>query len=85
MGKISENSEWNKEYKRIRRNAVYFIEEYYNKLHPDQKVELTDEERQIVFDRYKGIPLYDNFARASERDQKIRELKEKGYKDWEIF
>jgi hypothetical protein len=77
---------WQKEYERVSGNAVYFIEEYYNKLHPDKQIELTDEQRQQIFNCYKRIPLL-NEGPISPFDvmRKIDELKKQGYKDWEIF
>ena len=38
------NKEWLKAFKRARFNAVYFVEEVWNKAHPDKAVELTEEE-----------------------------------------
>lgn len=35
---------WEEEFHLIRRNPIYFIELYWNKLYPNEKVELTDEE-----------------------------------------
>ena len=34
---------------RIHGNAVFFLEEYWNKVHPGRKLELTDEEKQRQF------------------------------------
>ena len=40
----TELDEFLKEYTRARRNAVFFIENYWNKLHPDNPIILTDDE-----------------------------------------
>ena len=75
---------WEEEFKLIRRNPIYFIELYWNKLYPDEKIELSDEEKQKFYDKYKGAPLLDekNFRKYFEwRD----EQKSKGVKDWEGF
>lgn len=75
--------EWEKEFKRVQFNAVRFIEEYYNKLHPENPIILNDEEKQKIFNQYKGIPLID--GSPFEYSKKIEELKKQGYKDWEIY
>lgn len=75
---------WEEEFKLVRRNPIYFIELYWNKLYPDEKIELSDEEKQKFYDRYKGVPLLDesNFVEFLEKRD---ELKAKGVKDWEAF
>lgn len=75
---------WEEEFKLVRRNPIYFIELYWNKLYPDEKVGLSDEEKQKFYDRYKGAPLLDesNFRQYFERRD---ELRAKGIKDWEAF
>jgi len=82
-----ENSkfEWLEDYERIRRNPIFFIEKYYNILFPDKKLELTDEERQKLFDRYKMTPYFADMSDALKYFDKIKELKKEGYKDWEII
>ena len=57
----TKKSDWLKDYQRIKRNPVFFIEEYYNRLHPDNEICLTDEEKQFIYDKYRTniIPLYD--------------------------
>lgn len=76
--------EWEKEFKRIQFNAVRFIEEYYNKLHPENLISLSDDEKQKIYDRYKAVPLL-NGDDISSYFARIKELKDKGYKDWEIY
>jgi CRISPR/Cas system-associated protein Cas5 (RAMP superfamily) len=77
-----------KTYNRIRNNAVFFLEKYYNIVHPDQIVELSDDEKQELFDEFKGIPFFGDAVNAFDKfnkyQKKIEELKNKGYKDWEI-
>lgn len=81
--KTNDKPEWEKEFKRIRTNPIYFIEKYYNSINKDNPIVLTDEEKQKFYDKYKGIPLID--GSPFEYLNKIEELKKQGYKDWEIF
>lgn len=78
------NDNWEKEYKLICRNSIYFIEMYWNKLHPDEAVELSDEEKQKFYDKYKGVPLLDD-SNIREYFAKREEIRAKGIKDWEAF
>jgi len=82
-------SEWLEVYQHIKRNPIFFIEEYYNKLHPDKKVCLNDDEKQIVYAEYRTnmIPLLDetDFRKYREYQERIDGLRKQGYKDWEIF
>lgn len=45
----TELEEFIKEYTRIRCNAVFFVENYWNKLHPDNPIILTDDEKQQLY------------------------------------
>ncbi len=76
-----ELEEFIKEYARIRRNAVFFVENYWNRLHPDNPIILTDEEKQQLYNKYRMSPLVDDFVAYAKR---LEELRAKGYKDWEI-
>lgn len=82
---INEKPDWQKEYERIRGNAVYFIEQYYNRVNPDKKEEFTDEDKQEIFNEYKRIPFYNDFDQMGRVEKKINKLREQGFKDWEIF
>jgi len=75
---IDEKPDWQKEYERIRGNAIYFIEAYYNKRHPKKKVILTDEEKQVVFNKYKKIPFYNDFSQMDEVEKKTSTIKGSG-------
>ena len=75
---------WEEEYKLIRRNPIYFIELYWNKLYPDEKIELSDDEKQKFYNGYKSVPLL-NGSNLREYIEKMDELKAKGVKDWEVF
>ena len=77
-------NEWLKAFKRARFNAVYFVEEVWNKAHPDKAVELTEEEKQMFFDAFKAIHMIDG-ANFKEYFERLDNLKSQGYKDWEIF
>lgn len=78
---------WENEYRRIKGNPIYFIEMYYNKVHLENPVDLTDDEKQQFFNQYrKGlIPLIDDWEKHKKWEQELEELRKKGYKDWEIF
>ena len=78
------NKEWLKAFKRARFNAVYFVEEIWNKAYPDKAVELTEEEKQMFFDAFKAIYMIDG-ANFKEYFDRLDNLKAQGYKDWEIF
>lgn len=85
MKKDSEEyKEFIKIYKRANNNAVFFLENYYNIVHPDKKIELTDEEKQELYDEFKGIPYFDDMSKVGPYQKRIDELKAQGYKDWEI-
>lgn len=70
---------------KIHANPIFFLERYWNKLHPEMKLDLTDEEKQEIYDNCKcAVPLVPidqlhKFMKA--RD----EAKKKGLKDWEIL
>ncbi len=70
-----------KEYTRVRRNAVFFVENYWNKLHPDNPITLTDDEKQQLYNRFRMAPLVNDIVAYAKR---LDELRAKGYKDWEI-
>lgn len=79
--KHPELEQWEKEYQRIQRNAVFFIENYWNQLHPEAPLELTDEEKQAIYEKYRAIPFIRDFGAYNQR---LKELRTQGYKDWEI-
>ena len=81
MNKVDKNAEWLKEFKRARFNAVYFIEEIWNKLYPDKAVALSDEEKQMFYRMFRAVPVVDDIAAYTDRIEKLRS---QGYKDWEI-
>lgn len=70
-----------KEYQRVRGNAVFFLENYWNKLHPDNPITLTDDEKQQLYNKYRMVPLVNDLTAHTRR---LEELRSKGYKDWEI-
>ena len=77
----TELEEFIKEYTRIRCNAVFFVENYWNKLYPDNPIILTDDEKQQLYDKYRMVPLGHDITASTKR---VEELRAKGYKDWEI-
>lgn len=77
----TELEEFLKEYDRVRRNAVFFVEHYWNMLHPDKPLTLTDDEKQQLYNKYRMVPLVQDVTAYIKR---VEELRAKGYKDWEI-
>jgi hypothetical protein len=77
----TELEEFLKEYARVRCNAVFFVENYWNKLHSDKPIILTDDEKQQLYNKYRIVPLVQDFTAYTKR---LEELRAKGYKDWEI-
>ena len=75
---------WEKEFELVRANPIYFIELFWNKLYPDEKMELTDEEKQKFYDKYRMVPLLKDNDIIGYFDR-IKEYREKGVKDWEAF
>ncbi|MFC2610531.1 MAG: hypothetical protein ACFNYA_03375 [Capnocytophaga granulosa] len=78
---VKQAPQWEIEFSHVRRNAVYFIEEYWNKLHPDAPLSLTDEEKQRIYNKYRMAPLVNDISAYMKR---IDDLRAQGYKDWEI-
>ncbi len=75
-----------KELHRAQSNPIYFLEEYWNKLHDDAKIELTDEEKQQIFDAHKSrVPLFEDNEAFHRYMERLKDAKKKGLKDWEIF
>lgn len=71
---------------RIQSNPIYFIDEYWNILHPDQKLDLTDDEKETIFRNHRvSVPLFANGDVMHGFMEKYREAKKQGLKDWEIF
>ena len=71
---------------RIYRNPIFFLDEYWNKLHPEMRLDLTDEEKEEVFRKCRGaIPFFKDGAVMHEFVEKVEEMRKDGKKDWEIF
>lgn len=83
--------DWEKTFNVIRYNPITFLEHYYNIVEPENKVELTREQKQHFFNKYKDtrIPLFDDFKAGVNYSNKIDELKTKqkaeGKEDWENY
>lgn len=75
---------WEKEFRRVMNNPIYFLDLYYNKVQ-EETVNLTDEEKQEYFDRYKGAPLFKTSDQFTNYHKRLDELRAQGYKDWEIL
>lgn len=72
-------------FKRIQFNAVFFLENYYNVAHPNEQIILTDDEKQELFNQFRGIPFVGGLDDIGAYMQRIDKLKEEGKRDWEIF
>lgn len=71
---------------RIQSNPIYFIDEFWNKVHPDKKLDLTDDEKEIIFKNHRvRVPLFANGDVMHGFMERYREAKKQGLKDWEIF
>lgn len=76
-------NEFIREFKKVKSNPVYFMEYYYNRLLPEKTVLMDDEDRQELYDRFKGIPFIPDSEDWSKLNKKEERRKEKGLKDWE--
>lgn len=76
-------NEFIREFKKITTNPVYFMEYYYNRLFPDKIVFMDDEDRQELYDHFKGIPLVKDSSDLNKLNEINKRRKEKGLKDWE--
>lgn len=76
---------WLEEYKLILRNPIYFLEVYWNQLYKDEQVELSDKEKQEIYDQYKMKPFIKSFEELRELEKARKEANEKSIKDWEGF
>ena len=81
---LNEISEFEKEFRRLRFNPIYFYEYYWKEKHPDE-TELTREQKQKLYDEYRGTPFFQDFGEAIKHQERIKELKAQGYEDWEIM
>ncbi|AJA67355.1 hypothetical protein MYRA21_0111 [Myroides sp. A21] len=75
---------WEKEFRRIIHNPIYFLDMYYNKVQ-EETVNLTDEEKQEYFDKYKGAPLFRTLDDFNNYNDRLEKYRAEGYKDWEIL
>ena len=81
---LNEISEFEKEFRRLRFNPIYFYEYYWKEKHPDEP-ELTREQKQKLYDEYRGTPFFQDFGEAIKHQERIKELKAQAYEDWEIM
>ena len=69
---LNEISEFEKEFRRLRFNPIYFYEYYWKEKHK-------------LYDEYRGTPFFQDFGEAIKHQERIKELKAQGYEDWEIM
>lgn len=71
---LNEISEFEKEFRRLRFNPIYFYEYYWKEKHPDEP-ELTREQKQKLYDEYRGTPFFQDFGgghQASRTNQRAK-------------
>ncbi len=71
-------------YSRIQANPILFLENYYNKIH-QEKLELTDAEKQKIFDSHRQIRVLPDIEDMKKWNEYVKLQREMGKKDWEIF
>ncbi|MBD5309071.1 MAG: hypothetical protein HDS10_01365 [Bacteroides sp.] len=75
-----------RDFHRAQDNAIFFLEEYWNKVHPDKSLELTDEEKQEIYTNNKiMVPLFKNDDSLRKYEEEVAKKRAQGLKDWEIF
>ncbi len=75
-----------KDFERILGNPVFFIEAYWNNLHPDQKLDLNDDEKEQFFRQHRIlVPHFSNGESFHSFVEEYEKLKSQGLKDWQIF
>ena len=76
--------EFLKEFEAVRFNAVYFLEKYWNSNNPEKNIVLSESDKQFLYDKFKGVPFFNNGDEMRTYDMKKDKLKSDGLKDWEI-
>ena len=71
-------------YKRIQANPSLFLEGYFNKIH-QETLNLTDEEKQKIFDDHRHFPVLPDLEDMKKWDEYVKLQRQMGKKDWEIF
>ena len=79
------HNDWERVFHRARCNPVMFVEFFWNVAYPDKKVELTDAQKQTVFNKYKRIPFFEEDQSIQGHYDWIDQMRAKGYKDWEFW
>ena len=76
--------EFLKEFETARFNAVYFLEKYWNKSNPDKQIHATEDDKQLLYDKFKGAPFFSDLDAIVKYTDRVDALKAEGLKDWEI-
>lgn len=76
--------EFLKEFETARFNAVYFLEKYWNRSNLDKQIELSDEDKQKLYDKFKGAPFFSDLDAIVKYTDRVDALKAEGLKDWEV-
>ena len=86
MDKDQNIKDFIKDYERILSNPIYFIDEYWNKVHPDQILDLTEDEKESIFKNHRVmVPHFESGEAMHSFMRKYDEAKAQGLKDWQIF
>lgn len=86
MDKKQNIKDFLRDFHRVQNNAIYFLEQFWNKRYPHKKIELTDEEKEQIYRANKiMVPLLRNPDDLHKYDKMIEEKRKQGLKDWEIF
>lgn len=69
---------------KVQANPIFFLEEYWNKRHLGMKLNLTDEQKQQIYDHNRLIvPLLSEDQLHPYAEARAK-AKKKGLKDWQI-
>lgn len=60
------------------------MEAYFNKIHQED-LNLTDEEKQKIFDDLRQIPVLPDLEDMKKWDEYVKLQRQMGKKDWDIF
>ena len=74
------------DFHRAQDNAIFFLEQFWNKRYPLKKIELTNEEKERIYRANKiMVPLIDDINDLHKYERMVEEKRKQSLKDWEIF
>lgn len=75
---------WERVFNIVKYNPILFLERYYNAVEPEEyHLELTREQKQHYYNKYKGIPVI-QAEDMVEFGKKLDERRQSGKEDWEL-